>query len=184
MNACTTLPSHVTDGQQLGKTVIQPGPCVFLAEKLMAVAAAARHDGGSAYQRRDGFEIAERLLAECQIPICGRTEVGSTGSRRACCMGLSVTSREALKSRQSWQPFISQRSLELQAATKHLCAMVRERYPSLYFTPLQININPKARLHSGAGNVGLSAVVAFGSFGGGQAFTISDEGTPVVHTVT
>lgn len=38
-------------------------------------------------------------------------------------------------------------------------------------------------LHSDVGNIGLSAVVALGRYSGGQLFTVSEEGCPLIHDV-
>ena len=181
MNACASLSETAILSQQIGFTTYAPGPGVKLGEKIMMAAAVDRRRSGRGYVSSGAFDQAEQLLTHCQAPPCHRDEVGSTGiGRRACCMGLSMAERRSSVLR---HPVVYYRSEELQAATKHICQMVRSEYPELLFSSLQINLNARAALRSNSANVGLSAVAAFGNFAGGQIYTLDYGGEPVVMNI-
>ena len=137
----------------------------------------SRLQAGYAYASQGQFKIAEQLLEHCQAPYCKRQYVGSINlQRRACCMGLTMSSRDAAQ-----RHMVQSRSSELCALTAQLCTIFREAFPSLKFSSTQINVNSRSIMHADSGNVGHSAVVAFGQFAGGQLFTVSAEGCPVIH---
>ena len=147
----------------------------------MYCAAIARLRSGGGYCSEGVYAEAERLCAECQFPLCGRTEVGSIQiARRACCMGLSLSGRSSLWTRTT---MVMYRSPELQAVTRYLCEIIKQSYPKLHFSSLQINVNARARMHQDTGNVGYSVVAAIGRFAGGQLFTVAQDGQPILQDV-
>lgn len=89
----------------------------------MTVAANVKHDRGFGFRSNGDLLHAEQLLVECEIPLCKRTEIGSTSNgRRGCCVGLSMSGRSQAQER---IPIVLSRSASFQAVARFLCSMVK-----------------------------------------------------------
>ena len=96
----------------------------------MYAAALLKANSGMAYQSDGRFIQAEHLFDNCQFPKCYRPNVGSVNlDRRACCVGLSLSSRTEA----TFRPVIQSRSAELRALTSQMCSIIRQECPSSFF---------------------------------------------------
>ena len=85
---------HVVISQKLGHTLPMTQSCGMLAEKALYEAAIHHLESGCVGQGPEEYIVAERLLAECNIPVCKRSEVGGASlGRHDCCLGFSLSGR-------------------------------------------------------------------------------------------